>query len=511
MTMAGMKLVRERNAIVKNPRGKLRVALVYPQRYRAGVANLGMQIVYAMLNQREEVYAERFYLDVHDGVRSIETRSPLRDFEVIAVCWQFEPDALNLLSMLERGGVPLDRGERRQVVLAGGPCAVNPLPLADFVDAFYIGEAEAGVEEVVEALHAGERSQVLEELASLDYFYVPGVKEHATRVLAEKLAPLPVHQVVSEAGAFGESYLLEVARGCTRSCRFCLGGYIFRPRRERDVGEVEALVREWADSEVRKVALLGASVTDYTHLERLTGVLSDVRMQVSAPSLRADALTPEFLEMLVRSGQRTVTIAPESCEELRLRLNKRLTDDVLMEAVRLCSEAGVRNLKLYMMYGLPGERREHVEAAAALVREVAKAFRGRVRVSLSPFIPKPHTPLQRCGFAGVGELRRRFRLFRKLLGGIEVEGESPRASWVQAVIARGGRELGEVLLGVHRRGSGEWRRAPAPERELSGELPWECIDVRIARSFFEEEYRRYLAGEASPECFPGCRRCGACT
>ncbi len=512
--MRGMP-ARERNTVLKNPRGKLRVALVYPQRYRAGIANLGMQIVYAMLNERREVYAERFYLDVHEGLRSVETRSPLRDFDVVAFCWQYEPDALSMLQILERGGIltPEMRGER--VVIAGGACAVNPLPLAEYLDAFYVGEAERGLVQVLDALQAGSREQVLEELAALEFVYIPGVKEHARRAFCDTLPAQPAVQVVSDAGAFGESHLLEVARGCGRSCRFCMGGYIFRPRRERRIEEIEALLQEWAQGGVRKVALLGASVTDHSSLDRLTELLAETGMQVSAPSLRADALSEDFVRMLVESGQRTVTLAPEACEELRLRLNKHLTDEELVRAAELCARCGVRRLRLYMMYGLPGEREEHIEKAAALVRRIKRAFGGRVKLSLSPFVPKPHTPLQWCAFCEQKLLRRRLKLFRKLLAGVaEVESESIRASLLQAAIAKGGREVGRALLQVQRGGGMAALRSALSrhtgERSPEEPLPWEGVDVGVSAEHLREEYLRYLAAEPSPECFPGCRRCGAC-
>ncbi|WP_456474558.1 radical SAM protein [Candidatus Pyrohabitans sp.] len=515
-------IVKERNTVIKSIHGKLRVALVFPNLYRAGIANLGMQILYDLLNSREDIYAERFYLDVE---RSVETRSPLSDFDVIAFSWQFELDALHMLEILRRSGIPIRREEREQLVIAGGPCCVNPSPLERFIDAFFIGEAEAGIMEVIGAVRGRKKGEALEELAKLSYMYVPGISRGATRVYVRDLdAYFPAAQVLSEAGAFGESLLVEVSRGCGRGCRFCMGGYIFRPRRERSLARLEEVITRGVEaSRPKRISLLGASITDYSQIDELAEFLKQLGLEISAPSLRADTLTRSFVEALVESGQRSITLAPEACEQLRYAVNKDMSNSLIIEAAKLAARAGIRYLKLYYILGFPGESEEHIKALAQEVKMLKRETGLSIKLSVNPLVPKPHSAMQWVAFPGAGVLKRRLRILHKNLAGIaSIESESPRSAALQAAVARGDSRLGDVLERVLGQGRsfGAWKRAFRDlglkmesylgEISTDAELPWEKIDVLVSKSYLLLEHSKFLEGETSPACFPGCKRCGVC-
>jgi radical SAM superfamily enzyme YgiQ (UPF0313 family) len=494
----------ERNAVYKDHRGRVRVALLYPNRYAVGMANLGFQILYDLLNAREEIYAERFFLD-REG--SVETGSPLRDFDLLAVSWQFELDALHLLRILRRGGIPLRREERggNPFLLVGGPCAVNPYPLREYADLFLVGEAEANLSPFLDGFLRGERGG--EAFAEIPGFHSPALDNPTERVSFVELDRYhPIRQVLSPEAAFGEAFLLEVSRGCAQGCRFCLGGYTFRPRRERTFERLIEIAEEGIrTNKAGKIALLGASVADHSRFEDLAARLAGLGRELSVPSLPIDGLTASLVRSLVRTGQRTLTLAPESSERVRRALNKRISDEEVVEACRTAGEGGIRRLKLYLMVGCPGETREDLEEVVHLLRRIRKETGLFLTVSVAPFIPKAHTPLQWSPFAGLAALREGYRILERARDrGIRMEFEDPREAHLQATISRGDGTLSPLLERIlqYGGGMGAWRRVFKEEglpfdhyvgrRPDDEALPWETIDVGVRRSLLRREGRKVI-------------------
>ena len=355
----------EKFVVRKRIRGKFRIALIYPNTYRVAMANLGFRLLYFLLNQHEQIYCERF---TSDSNLSMETGSRLRDFDLLAFCYQYENDLLRIVELVEKEQL------WNKPKLFGGPCTVNPFPIKAFADLVYVGEAEASLDKLIEAI-LGEAK--LEDLGKIRGVYVPEIDNKVRRAYPHILPKLPPFQVSSKNTVFGDAFLLEVSRGCIWNCKFCMGRNIFAPYRERkleDLLEVTELAMKKGRYE--KLVLIAASIGSYSRLdefcEELDKLVPNLGFTVSAPSLRADALNERLLELIVESGERTIALAPESNERLRYELGKEFDDQALLEACKLAKRVGIRQIKLYLMFGLPGESDEDLKEAAKLVNEVKR-------------------------------------------------------------------------------------------------------------------------------------------
>lgn len=512
-------LGREQGTIYKDWGGKLPIALAYPNTYYVGMSNLGLQTVYRLLNQRADVVCERvFYSPASKPLFSLESQRDVKDFAVLAFSISFEMDYFNVVEMLRQADIPLlaeDRDEDYPLLLAGGPAVTaNPQPLAPIFDAFAIGEAEVIVPSLVDTLQAGiseSRDKLLSALAHLPGIYVPTqypISNTEPPVQRQWASDLDNHSttsvVLTPDTEFGDMYLMEIARGCGRGCRFCLAGYTYRPVRERSV----AALLEQAQEGLRyrdRIGLVSAAVSDYSRIEELAMRLRGMGAKLSVSSLRVDPLPENLIRALAESSVRTLTIAPEAgSQRLRTLINKNVSADDLMRAAELAARYDFAQLKLYFMLGLPTEADEDVQALIDLTLATQERFPRRITVNITPFVPKAHTPFQWVAMAPVEVLKERISRVEQALRpkGVAVKAESPAWATVQGVLSRGDKRVGQALVRVKRRSLAAWHRALREcgldaaeylrERSPDEPLPWAVVDCGVRYDYLEREMERAL-------------------
>ena len=531
------RLEREKN-FVGDGGGHLRFALAYPNSYRVGMSNLGIHIIYGLLNSRRDVACERFFLPEASTLEkisranvpllSLETQTPLQKFQVVGFAVSFEPDYFNVVKMLKLGKINPRSSERTDldpIIIAGGPCATfNPAPLAEIFDAFVVGEGEVILPPLIDEIIATEhlpRSQRLEKISRLAGVYVPNFPRRVARQWLTDLDSSPAHSTILTDDAEFNMYLLETARGCGRHCRFCMAGYCFRKPRNRSL---DVLKKNIADAKKfgKKIGLMGAAISDYPQIDALCKFISDAHLQMSVASFRADSVTAELVQSLAASGLKTLTIAPEvGSDKMRAVVNKGLTEENIFTAVELGLKSNIKNFRLYFMVGLPFEELGDVEAIAELSARVKKFCGGRLTLSVNPFVPKPFTPFQWAPFAQKKYIDAAFKLLRgalKSIRGVEIISESVRSAQVQAILARGDKALSRIVAQSESMQDfrQNFKAASLDEdfylrgRDFDENLPWDFLEQGFTKKYLLDEFKRAAALKSTPKCFDGCTRCGVC-
>ncbi len=545
---------QETGAVRKEWGGRLPVLLVYPDTYRAGMSNLAVHVLYGILNGIGDVVCERcFWRKGQEAPVSIEGGRGAGDFSVIAFSVSFETDYINVVDFLRAAGLGIFAAGRTHgpVVIAGGiAVTLDPEPIADFVDACIIGEAEGLVDRVIDVVHGGIRKglakeEVLQMLDDIRGVYVPsfyrveydagdaiaGIHHRykdgkkVRRHLADSLERVSSTVIYTADTTFSGMHLQEISRGCAYRCRFCIAGYAYLPPRSRDIRSLQEDLAALPLG-VRRVGIVSPMVTDYPHLTELLDHVHARGLTASLSSLRADSA--ELLGISsadVSTDQFSAALAPETgTYRLRKVLNKQMSDDHIMRAVDVLSGLRVNTLKLYFLIGVPTETDEDVAAIAALALRVKKRLRtgkGRVSVSINPLIPKPFTPFQWLGVIGPDHVRHRLGIVRGLLKGSGIRVEWEKHYLLQAVLSRGDRRLADFLVymaGTDRPVSTALKESGvdigryAFKRYGQDEaLPWDFMDYGFDKAFLWKEYSLGLKGVVTPPCRPeACTLCGVC-
>jgi radical SAM family uncharacterized protein/radical SAM-linked protein len=555
----------------------VRIALAFPDLYDLGLSNLGLLILYSILNQQPGVWAERAYmpaLDLEAQLRahdlplfSLESKAPLRDFDAIGFTLQYELSYSNILQMLALSRIPIRSAQRDAdlpLILAGGPGAFHPEPLADFIDAFVIGDGEDVVLELVQALRDSQglrRDAQLQRLAAVPGVYVPAlyalvrtpkgelVPDTGGRVILKRsvasleTAAFPTDYIVPFTGQVHDRVSLEVLRGCTQGCRFCQAGMLYRPVRERSLEKLTQLTTETiAKTGYEEIALSSLSTCDYSQVRGLVdqqvGLGLPENVAISLPSLRLDSFSVDLADMVASIRKTGLTFAPEAASpRMRAVIDKWIPDEELIEVTGQVFARGWDVVKLYFMIGLPTEHDDDVVAITSLAKRVlqnGRRFNKRAHVNLgvSTFVPKPFTPFQWDAQISIAETLHKHQLLRDNMRqfGLKFGRHDAQMSYLEGVFARGDRQVGRLLEEAHRLGCtfdgwgehftfAKWQEAAERsgvdmeaylrKRDLKEMLPWDHIDCMVDKQYFVDEYWRSRMGLLAEDCRQvKCHQCG---
>lgn len=526
-------MIYEKNIIQKKPmKVDIRFASVYPNIYKTGMSSLGYRIIYGMINERSDSWCERV---VYPNTRSIESDSPLIDFNIVSFSLQYEQDYFNMLEILKKANISITRKERMRenkkngkqypLIVAGGPCATaNPYPISDFIDIFIIGEAEPVLNNFLDKYKELKNPhEKLESFLSLKGIYIPSIDNNVEKTIVKNMDtayhvnnPIVVKTETKEdekyLPVFGNSILLNVSRGCTRGCRFCMSGYLYRPSRETSIEKLfDVAEQSRKNSRLTKVSLIGSAVSDYLKIDELIKGLTKRGFQVSAPSMRIESIKQGTLNALKKSGTKTITIAPESINSLRKSINKNINDDKIFDIVKNATNLGL-NIKLYFLIGLPNETKEDISNLACYIKKInSLKNKNSIKFSVNPLIPKPHTPMQWKGY-DLKDIKLKIKYLKRELKEIDVKFYSAKMGLIQYVLSCKGKEVGKILEKSMNRKIllKEWNNY-SEGYDLNEKLPWGNINIGLKDNFLIKEREKLFKMETTLWCQKeSCYGCGPC-
>ncbi|HXX35395.1 MAG TPA: TIGR03960 family B12-binding radical SAM protein [Thermodesulfobacteriota bacterium] len=547
---------------------KLKFCLAFPDVYEVGMSHLGIQILYHILNAKEEVACERAFapwVDMENVLRrrqiplsSLESSTPLNQFDIVGFSLQYELCLTNVLNMLALSNIPLfstDRDNRFPIIIAGGPLTFNPAPIADFFDALVIGDGEEVALEICEialqSKEAGARKEdFLKSLSQLEGVYVPSMQREAQKIHKRVVtninqAPFPTCPIVPFMKVVHDRLNIEIARGCKRGCRFCEAGFVHRPYRERSPESIhEILGASLKQTGYEELSLLSLSAGDYSSIEPLLSNLMDQleskKVAVSFPSLRIESVVGQLADQVKRVRKTGFTVAPEAgTERLRSVINKELDERVFFQGLSELFSKGWKNIKLYFMMGLPTEKEEDLRGIFELTKKITslaerQKIHPNINVSVSTFVPKPHTPFQWEAQIPLEEMKEKLHLVRDGVkrNHLGFKWQDPHLSFLEGIFSTGDRNLSRVLVEAYRLGcrfdgwSDQfryplWEEAfqktglkidvHTQKKKRDDVLPWSLIETGMDARFLWEEYQRGLNEKTSAPCVAeNCRRCGIC-
>lgn len=486
--------------------GAIRVAHVYPGSYEEAMASLGYMTIFSRLNEAEDIVAHRFVLD---SPFSLEEGTPIRSYDVIVASIHFDLQIPHLLRYLATQRIPLRKAEREQPMIVGGPATWNPLPLINIADAVSVGDGEDHIADAVRGMLEQKKEWTHENVLNT------WVKNRA-RFARHDLSYRPPAMVVEKSAYGRKAIYVEPSRGCNFGCRFCLIGWTKRPRRDRKLSQILEWITEGLENNGEKVYFFASDILGHPHIQKTLEVLGDLKIPFSLSSMRYDRLNDEMLEVLRGGGLRSITVAPEvASARLKSRINKPIPNEGIIDLAKRARKKGFRSMKLYVMFGVPGEAEEDVLEIVRLADAVKKAG-VQVRISANPMIPKPHTPMQWAAFAGIEYVKQANKLLEKR---VKANTMNPKRALIQTLISVGDEKIGELLLHAYRDlNYAHWMNAAKKlEIDISKylqegrETPWrELIDTGVTDEFLHKEWEKIQTGEYTPPCHERCSLCGVC-
>jgi len=539
---------QEIGTVFKNWHQKISVALVFPNSYPVGMSNLGFQTVYRLLNEQKNIVCERFFVDGKTKKAeflSIESERSITDFHIIAFSLFVESDYINIIHTLSLADIAIYSNKREDydpLVMAGGVVTfLNPEPVAPFIDFFFIGEAECLLPQLFDSLDPSKkREQNLNQIESYAGIYIP--ERHMKKSLNSfnKIKRQFVSSIsgfdtsssiITSKATFENTYLIEVSRGCPHGCRYCAAGYVYRPPRFRDLSQLSESI-EYGSKIAEKIAFMGAAVSDLPFLDSLCEQVYSKKMKLAFSSFRADSMSDLWISQAIKTGIKTMTIAPDAgSERLRRIINKGMSEPDILSCVEKLVCAGILHIRLYLMIGLPTETWDDIEKTIKFCKTIQSVFVnasrnnhkiGRITISLNCFIPKPSTPFQWASFESISILKKKIQFLKKnmqKIPNIYLQIDSPRKAYIQYILSCGNRETSKLIESAYKL-KGNWGQALKSScienhinssKNIDDSLPWDFLDIGIHRNFLANEYKKALDEKNSLPCQSDCIKCGVCS